>query len=90
MAGVRVGTVKDVKLRADNTALVSFDADKDVVLTTGTRAAVRYLNLVGDRYLELARRPRTHPGHASRLADPARNAPSRRSISICCSVASNR
>lgn len=53
VAGVRVGTVKDVKLRADNTALVSFDADKDVVLTTGSRAAVRYLNLVGDRYLEL-------------------------------------
>jgi phospholipid/cholesterol/gamma-HCH transport system substrate-binding protein len=42
-----------VKLRPDNTALVSFDADKDVVLTTGSRAAVRYLNLVGDRYLEL-------------------------------------
>ena len=37
----------------DNTVLVSFDADDDVELTTGSRAAVRYLNLVGDRYLEL-------------------------------------
>lgn len=53
VAGVRVGTVNDVALRADNTVLVSFDADTEVVLTTGTRAAVRYLNLVGDRYLDL-------------------------------------
>jgi phospholipid/cholesterol/gamma-HCH transport system substrate-binding protein len=53
VAGVRVGTVKSVALRADNTVLVAFDADKDVELTMGTRAAVRYLNLVGDRYLEL-------------------------------------
>lgn len=53
VAGVRVGTVDDVTLRDDNTVLVSFDADNDVALTTGSRAAVRYLNLVGDRYLEL-------------------------------------
>jgi phospholipid/cholesterol/gamma-HCH transport system substrate-binding protein len=53
VAGVRVGTVDAVQLRQDNTALVSFDADENVVLTTGTRVAVRYLNLVGDRYLEL-------------------------------------
>jgi phospholipid/cholesterol/gamma-HCH transport system substrate-binding protein len=57
VAGVRVGTVDDVTLRADNTVLVSFNADDDVVLTTGTRAAVRYLNLVGDRYLELLDSP---------------------------------
>ena len=37
--------------------LVTFDADRDVVLTTGTKAAVRYLNLVGDRYLELVDGP---------------------------------
>jgi phospholipid/cholesterol/gamma-HCH transport system substrate-binding protein len=53
VAGVRVGTVSNVMLRDDNTVLVSFNADDDVVLTTGSRAAVRYLNLVGDRYLEL-------------------------------------
>ncbi|OBK79110.1 MCE family protein [Mycobacterium sp. 1164985.4] len=57
VAGVRVGTVHDVALRPDNTVVVSFDADDDVVLTTGTRAAVRYLNLVGDRYLELVDGP---------------------------------
>ncbi|KUH64350.1 mammalian cell entry protein [Mycolicibacterium novocastrense] len=57
VAGVRVGTVRDVVLRPDNTVVVAFDADDDVVLTTGTRAAVRYLNLVGDRYLELVDGP---------------------------------
>jgi phospholipid/cholesterol/gamma-HCH transport system substrate-binding protein len=57
VAGVRVGTVKSVALRADNTVLVVFDADKDVQPTMGTRAAVRYLNLVGDRYLELIEGP---------------------------------
>jgi phospholipid/cholesterol/gamma-HCH transport system substrate-binding protein len=57
VAGVRVGTVKDVSLQADRSVLVDFDADRDIVLTTGTKAAVRYLNLVGDRYLELVDGP---------------------------------
>lgn len=53
VAGVRVGSVKGVKLRTDKSVLVKFDADHDIVLTSGTRAIVRYLNLTGDRYLEL-------------------------------------
>jgi len=53
VAGMRVGTVNTVRLQRDKTVLVTFDADPSVRLTTGTRAAVRYLNLVGDRYLEL-------------------------------------
>src|SRR4029079_461651 len=53
VAGMRVGTVNSVRLQRDKTVLVTFDADPSVRLTTGTRAAVRYLNLVGDRYLEL-------------------------------------
>jgi phospholipid/cholesterol/gamma-HCH transport system substrate-binding protein len=53
VAGIRVGTVDAVTLRADKTVLVGFDADPKVVITTGTKAAVRYLNLTGDRYLEL-------------------------------------
>jgi phospholipid/cholesterol/gamma-HCH transport system substrate-binding protein len=36
---------------------VKFDADRGVVLTDGTRAVVRYLNLVNDRYLELVDGP---------------------------------
>ncbi len=56
-AGIRIGTVDAVTLRADATALVTFDADRDVILTGATKAAVRYLNLVGDRYLELVDAP---------------------------------
>ncbi len=53
VAGIRVGTVSSVSLQPDNTVLVEFDADRDIVLTTGTKVAVRFLNLVGDRFLEL-------------------------------------
>jgi len=53
VAGIRVGTVDAVTLRQDKSVLVSFDADPKVVITTGTKATVRYLNLTGDRYLEL-------------------------------------
>lgn len=57
VAGIRVGTVNDVELQADRSVLVTFDADRKTVLTTGTNAAIRYLNLVGDRYLELVDTP---------------------------------
>ncbi len=53
VGGMRVGTVNGVKLQKDKTALITFDADPAVQMTDGTRVAVRYLNLVGDRYLEL-------------------------------------
>lgn len=57
VAGVRVGTVNRVALQSDNSVTVGFEADRDIVLTQGTKAAVRYLNLVGDRYLELLDSP---------------------------------
>lgn len=57
IAGIRVGTVTGVELLPDRDVLVTFDADRDVALTQGTNAAIRYLNLVGDRYLELIDTP---------------------------------
>jgi phospholipid/cholesterol/gamma-HCH transport system substrate-binding protein len=57
VSGVRVGTVDDISIQPDNSILVAFDADTKVRLTTATKAAVRYLNLVGDRYLELVDAP---------------------------------
>ena len=57
LAGIRVGRVEAVSLRSDNSVLVKFNADRDVALTQGIRVAVRYLNLVGDRYLELVDSP---------------------------------
>lgn len=64
---------------------MKFDADRNVVLTEGSRAAVRYLNLVGDRYLELL----DGPGSPKRL--PAGGqipsaAPRPRLTSTYCSV----
>ncbi|MFC7675378.1 MCE family protein [Mycolicibacterium sp. GCM10028919] len=53
VAGIRVGTVTDVALESDRNVLVEFDADEKIKLTTGTRAAIRYLNLTGDRYVDL-------------------------------------
>src|ERR1700729_3178208 len=57
VAGVRVGSVNGVALQPDRKVVVKFDADRSVVLTDGTKAVVRYLNLVGDRYLELVDGP---------------------------------
>jgi phospholipid/cholesterol/gamma-HCH transport system substrate-binding protein len=57
IAGIRVGTVGDVTLQADRKVLVEFDTDRNIKLTTGTKAAIRYLNLVGDRYMELVDSP---------------------------------
>lgn len=53
VSGFRVGTVTGVDLQPDKSVIIDFDADRSVALTTGSRASVRYLNLVGDRYLEL-------------------------------------
>ncbi|MFZ2527160.1 MAG: MCE family protein [Rhodococcus sp. (in: high G+C Gram-positive bacteria)] len=63
IAGVRIGTVDGVALRGDHLVTVTFDANRDLALTTGTTAAVRYLNLVGDRYLALVE----GPGSSQRL-----------------------
>ena len=55
--GLRVGTVDGTSMRSDHTIVVSFDADRTVPMSTGTTLAVRYLNLVGDRFLELVDGP---------------------------------
>ena len=55
-SGVEVGKVKDVKIIDGGTkALVDFDVDRSLELFDETTASVRYLNLIGDRYLELKR-----------------------------------
>ena len=53
IAGVEVGKVKNMTLHKDGTVTVDFAIDKNLTLTQGTRAAVRYENLIGDRYLAL-------------------------------------
>ncbi|HKP39485.1 virulence factor Mce family protein [Mycobacterium sp.] len=53
IAGVEVGQVKKVAIQPDTTALVEFTADESVVLTEGSRAVIRYDDLIGGRYLAL-------------------------------------
>lgn len=53
IAGVEVGKVKTVSVQPDSTVRVVFSADDSVVLTEGSRAAVRYDDLIGGRYLAL-------------------------------------
>jgi phospholipid/cholesterol/gamma-HCH transport system substrate-binding protein len=57
IAGVAVGKVTGVKLKADNTVDVSFDVNDRYQLYTSTKAIIRYENLVGDRFLEIASGP---------------------------------
>lgn len=53
IAGVEVGKVKNIRIRDDGVALVEFGTDQSVVLTEGSRAVIRYRNLIGERYLAL-------------------------------------
>lgn len=64
IAGVPVGSVKGVRVGKDNLARVDFDVESKYRLLHSTRAAIRYENLVGDRYLELME----GPGSPARLA----------------------
>jgi len=55
-SGVEIGKVKDIKLvDGGHRVRVEFDVDHSVPLYQSTTAQVRYLNLIGDRYLELKR-----------------------------------
>ena len=53
IAGVEVGQVQNVTIQPDTTALVEFTANDSVVLTEGTRAVIRYDDLIGGRYVSL-------------------------------------
>lgn len=57
VAGVEVGKVTGLSLGRDGTVVVDFVVDRSLPLTEGTTAAVRYENLVGDRYLSLGDGP---------------------------------
>jgi phospholipid/cholesterol/gamma-HCH transport system substrate-binding protein len=63
IAGVPVGSVKGVKLNPNNSVDVAFGVDKRYTMYSSTRAVIRYDNLVGDRFLEIA----SGPGELRRL-----------------------
>ena len=53
IAGVKVGTVKDVDVVDKTSALVTFTVEKGTQLNDSTHASIRYRNLVGQRYISL-------------------------------------
>jgi phospholipid/cholesterol/gamma-HCH transport system substrate-binding protein len=53
VAGVRVGTVDDVEIVDRTRALITFSVDDETSVNGGTNAAIRYRNLVGQRYISL-------------------------------------
>ncbi|MBB5162888.1 virulence factor Mce family protein [Mycobacterium sp. AZCC_0083] len=63
IAGVEVGKVKNILIQSDNNVRVDFTADPTVVLTHGSRAVIRYDNLIGGRYLAMEE----GPGDAKKL-----------------------
>lgn len=53
-AGVEVGKVDDIRLDSDgHTIVVGFSVDESLPLDDGTRARIRYADLIGNRFLEL-------------------------------------
>ncbi len=53
VAGVEVGKVTNIAIKPDAVVVVEFSASQSMTLTQDTRAAVRYENVLGDRYLAL-------------------------------------
>lgn len=53
IGGVEVGKVKAITLQSEANVSVEFATEPSAVLTHGTRAVIRYDNLIGGRYLAL-------------------------------------
>jgi phospholipid/cholesterol/gamma-HCH transport system substrate-binding protein len=67
VAGVKVGTVKDVAITDRTRALITFSVDDSASVTEATHATIKYRNLVGQRYIALTQ----EVGSSSRLAEGA-------------------
>ncbi|MER6473972.1 MCE family protein [Streptomyces collinus] len=73
VAGVRVGEVEGIRIKDRTLAEVTFTVSAERPLLAGTRAVVRYRNLVGQRYIALTEGPgdgttRLRPGGTIPLA----------------------
>ena len=67
VAGVKVGTVKDVAITDRTRALITFSVDDSTQVTGATHATIKYRNLVGQRYIALTQ----EVGATTKLADGA-------------------
>ena len=57
IAGVRVGDVTSIGVYRGHLALVGFVVQSGRSLPVSVTATIKYLNLVGQRYIELGRQP---------------------------------
>jgi len=57
VAGVPVGKVKSVEFASDKQVKIAFTVDRDIEVLRSSTAAIRYKNLIGDRYLEVTAQP---------------------------------
>lgn len=74
IAGVRVGTVTDIKIVRHDTAEVTFSVMKTRPLPASSQIKLRYRNLVGQRYLDVSQ----GAGDSRTMQDPARTIPTSR------------
>ena len=76
IAGVEVGKVQKINVNDDGTLMVDFTTDDSVVLTEGSRAVIRYDDLIGGRYLALVEgaggTKKLNPARPSRWPRPSR------------------
>jgi phospholipid/cholesterol/gamma-HCH transport system substrate-binding protein len=67
VAGVKVGTVKDVQITDRTRAMVTFSVDDNATVTEATHATIKYRNLIGQRYISLT----AEVGSTKQLAEGA-------------------
>lgn len=79
ISGVTVGEVTDVRVVDRRTAQVTFTVRDDRTLPRSTTAAVKYLNMVGQRYVSSAAAAATSPAPCRRAAPSRWTAPRPRS-----------
>ncbi|HVK21703.1 MAG TPA: MlaD family protein [Actinokineospora sp.] len=65
MSGVRVGQVDDIEIVDGRSAEITFSVDRRWPLSVSTTAAIKFRNLIGQRYIALDR----GPGEATPLAE---------------------
>lgn len=75
VAGVPVGKVSEVSLQPDASVLVAFSVDSSRPLTVGSHVAIKYENLIGDRYVDVTQGPADQDDRrlASDATIPVRN-----------------
>ncbi|MGH8860780.1 MAG: MCE family protein [Jatrophihabitantaceae bacterium] len=74
IAGVRVGTVSDIKIVKHDIAEITFSVEKSQPLPSSSQIKLRYRNLVGQRYIDIGQ----GAGDSTKMQDPGTPIPTSR------------